>query len=368
MSSFEKFQELFNADEMRKLSESDVGLLWLKLKSISRKKLLNEFQKSLKLPELPDKVGEKFCAIFNELSQDVENSHKLINCFIKKHAETHSKEELESIASELHKMKSFSWGGDYSNALDKFLVDRYIKKINSYDSIMKELKTQIPPAVEGYVLCSWYNHWSTILIERVFHMHGKVLPAIGNVKKIDFFIEDVPFDLKTTYLPLNFVKQKRKESEIPSELTVLKEIAKEHGIFFDEEESEKNIAYEIAERIKTSGNKQSRDQLSELWDFRKQLLQECQCNPTPLIQNLYEQQGAMRFDSSNRLYVVLADISDFDNSWKLKRNPKLLTESIHAYLDSFSKESLSQINFRHKEKSGNFSALSDAICIIAESD
>lgn len=48
-----------------------------------------------------------------------------------------------------------------------------------------------------------------------------------------------------------------------------------------------------------------------------------------------EQQGEMHFDASNRLFLVLVDASDFDNSWKLKRNMDLLEPSITDYLKTF---------------------------------
>ena len=273
--------------------------------------------------------------------------------------------EQEKIASELHKMQSFVWGGNYTNALDKFLVDRYIKRLRNFDDISHMLETDIPRAVQGYVLCSWYNHWSTFLIENIFAKHDKVLPAIGKVKKIDFFIDDVPFDLKTTYLPANFVRQKRRDAGLPDELSALKSAARKQGIAFDASGSPKEIAYEIAERMKISGDEECRIFLDEMRDFRKALLNECAKNPEELIGNLYAQQGEMRFDSSNRLFVVLANTIDFEESWKLKRNPRLLEKSIHAYLDSFSRDKVRQIEFTHKAKHGKFSAISDAIFIIA---
>jgi hypothetical protein len=46
----------------------------------------------------------------------------------------------------------------------------------------------------------------------------------------------------------------------------------------------------------------------------------------------------MRFDASNRLFIILIDINNFEESWKLKRNTKLLTSKIVEYLDNFSKE------------------------------
>lgn len=365
MTLFDRCHALFNADDMQKLASSDAGLLWLKLKSVSRKALLEEFERFAGLPETKAGAEEKFRKIFGALSRDAAKSRGVLNNFIKQHAPAYSRDELEGIASELHKMQAFSWGGDYSNALDRFLVDRYVKKIRSYERIAGMLQTEIPRAVVGYVLCSWYNHWSTILIENIFRLHRKVLPAVGNVKKVDFFVDDVPFDLKTTYLPANFVEQRRKEEGLSGELAELKRIAKERRIPYDAGGRAKDAAYEISERIRTGDDADAQSGLSALWNFRKRLLRECRADPGALIQNLYEQQGAMRFDASNRLFVVLVDARDFDNSWKLKRNPALLQKSIHAYLDSFSKDSVRRVRFRHKAKSGEFAAMSDVICVVA---
>ena len=368
MISFEECRTLFEADDMQQLAASESGLLWLKIKSFSRKKLLDEFRRFASLPPQTGILQTKFQETFVQLSPNIKKAHNIINRFIKTHAPTYAPAELERIASELHKMQAFSWGGDYSNALDKFLVDRYVKKILAYDNITAQLQTDIPRAVEGYVLCSWYNHWSTILIEHIFYKHDKVLPAIGKVKKVDFFVDDIPFDLKTTYLPANFVEQRRKAEGLSSELTELKTAARKHDIPFDAGGRQKDVAYEISERIKMGGDTESKKCLTRLWNFRKQLLRECRSNPSSLIQNLYEQQGAMRFDASNRLFVVLANAADFDNSWKLKRNPALLQKSIYTYLDGFSKKKARRITFQHKAKSGSFTAVSDVICVVVGED
>jgi hypothetical protein len=39
-------------------------------------------------------------------------------------------------------------------------------------------------------------------------------------------------------------------------------------------------------------------------------------------------------------FLILVDIEDFDNSWKLKRNLELLKPSIKNYIDSFSNKKL----------------------------
>lgn len=365
MNTFDKCAKLFAADRLGELAASAEGLLWLKIKSISRKEILADFSRFANIPLSGKTVAARFCGLHTELASRGRKAHNTLNKFIKERAVVMSGHEQEHIASELHKMQSFVWGGDYTNALDKFLVDRYIKRLRCYDDISHALESDIPRAVQGYVLCSWYNHWSTFLIENIFARHEKVLPAIGKVKKIDFFICDLPFDLKTTYLPANFVRQKRKDAGLPDELSALKAAAKASNIAYDSGGSPREIAYEITERMKISGDEECRACLDNMRQFRRDLLCECAKNPQELITNLYAQQGEMRFDSSNRLFVVLANTNDFDESWKLKRNPRLLEKSIHAYLDSFSRKKARRITFTHKAKHGKFTALSDAIFIIA---
>ena len=339
-------------------------MLWLKVKAISRKHLLDGFGVSAKISLQSSRVADKFSELFSVLSADVEKSHLLLNAYIKSAAFVMDAAAEEGIASELHKLRYFSWGGDYANALDKFLVDRYVKKYGEYGEISRKLETEIPAAVNGYVMCSWYNHWSTILIENIFKRHAKVLPAIGNIKRVDFFIDDTPFDLKTTYLPSNFIDTRRKEAGLRTESSELLSAARAHGVQFDKDAKPKDVLYEISEKLKIGGGQGERA-LGEVIKFRKQVAEDCIRNPAPLIQNLYEQQGAMRFDAANRLYVVLMDTDNFENSWKLKRNPNLLRAGINSYLDGFSKESARNITFSHPAKSGEFTVLSDIIFIVA---
>lgn len=368
MSKFDECKKFFDTDKIGELTDRMEGLLWLMLKSITRKELLNSFCEFSKINLHSTSISSQSKELYEILLFDVKKSLDLLKNFIKTKASLLLIEDEEMIASELYKIRNFSWGGDYTNALDKFLVDRYIKIYKSYDEISKKLETEIPSAVNGYVMCSWYNHWSTILIENIFKKHNKVLPAIGNVKKVDFFIEDIPFDLKTTYLPSNFIDSKRKEFGLKNELAELKSIAKKYNIHFNTEGRAKDIHYEIVEKIKDCDILECKKYLEEINIFRGKLVRECIKEPMQLVRNLYENQGEMRFDASNRLFVVLVDVNDFENSWKLKRNPTLLRKYINSYLDSFNKDKVSnmKITFTHKAKTGEFSSISDIIFIVKE--
>ena len=364
---FEECKKLFDLDKIEELIRNESGVLWLFIRSINRKEFLERFCISNNIALVEKNVNKQFEELYYLLLRDIENFNKLRK-FIKDNAKVYSRLEESVISSELYKMKAFAWGGDYTNALDKFLIDRYVKVHSSFEVITSKLETEIPLAVMGYVMCSWYNHWSTILIENIFKQHAKVLPAIGNIKKVDFFIADIPFDLKTTYVPQNFIETERKKIGLKSELQELKSIAKKYKLSFDFNGKVKDITYEIIEKIKESESQECKQELETLFNFRKNLVLECIKLPNKIIQNLYENQGEMRFDASNRLFIILVDINNFEESWKLKRNTKLLTSKIVEYLDNFSKEKLmkQKITFTHKAKSGEFSAISDVIFIIKD--
>ena len=110
----------------------------------------------------------------------------------------------------------------------------------------------------------------------------------------------------------------------------------------------------------------SRQALQSIKDVRLEILNQVIQNPRELIQNLYEQQGELRFDASNRLFLILVDTEDFDNSWKLKRNLDLLKPNIKKYLDNFTEKNVKElkITFNYKGKDQTFTALSDAIFIL----
>lgn len=225
--------------------------MWLKTKSIIRKELIAGFLKINKINLQETSLAKQFVELFDLLCLSISKSPTILDEFIKSENKTEIKElDTQQLVSELYKLKSFEWGGNYQNSLDKYLVSRYIKIHTSFDTLMSKFNTEISVAVQGYVLNSWYNHWSGILIEYIFKSHPLVLPTVGQIKGVDFFINDIPFDLKVTYLPVEFIKYKRREKGFPIELTFLKSKAKEAKIIFDKTASSSNIFYEITEKMK----------------------------------------------------------------------------------------------------------------------
>lgn len=241
-----------------------------------------------------------------------------------------------------------------------------MKVHKSYDTLISKFETEINVAVQGYVLNSWYNHWSSILIEHIFKSHPLVLPTVGQIKSVDFFINNIPFDLKVTYLPAEYIKFKRKEKGLPVELTFLKSKAAEAKISFDRKAKDADIYYEIVEKMKEKNDDSCNLVLATLKNEKLQILKEVQNNPKILAKWLYENQGEMRFGSENRLFLVLVDTDDFNSSWKLKRNLDLLKPTILNYLVNFEKKKIDdlKISFTYKGKPQTFTALTDIIIVV----
>jgi hypothetical protein len=368
MKDFKYWDNLHRSENLEEFSNDRTGLLWLKLKSIIRVELVKGFLDFSGLKISTQKQSDNFRVLFDLLSQDLNKAHLLLDKFIKQESQQQIQNvDIQQLVSELYKLKNFEWGGDYQNSLDKYLVSRYVKVQNpSFDYLMSKFETEINPAVQGYVLNSWYNYWSSVLIENIFKSHAAVLPTVGQIKSVDFFVGNIPFDLKVTYLPAEYLKQKRKEKGYPIELTFLRQRAKEANIDFDKNTKPADIFYEITEKMKDRNDVLCRETLQTLKNEKVEILQETQANPKILAKWLYENQGEMRFGSENRLFLVLVDTDDFNNSWKLKRNIDLLKPTIVSYLDNLKNKQLNdlRIDFEFKGKSHGFTALADVIFVV----
>lgn len=367
MKDFHYWKKLHESEQLEEFSTERVGLLWLKTKSIMRKELIADFTQKNEIHLKETAISKQFVELFNFLCKDTENAHKILDAYIKlKNKDQLAALNTEQLESELYKLKNFDWGGDYQNSLDKYLVSRYVKVHKSFEALLSKFEPEINEAVRGYVLNSWYNHWSSILVEHIFKSHPKVLPTVGQIKSVDFFINDIPFDLKVTYLPAEYIKTKRKEKGLSVELTYLKKKAAEGKISFDKKGKPGDISYEIVEKMRNINDDFCKKALSTLKNENLKILKEAQGEPKMLAKWLYENQGEMRFGSENRLFLVLVDTDDFNSSWKLKRNLTLLKPTILAYLDQFKNKKITdlKIAFDYKGKSQKFTALTDIIFLV----
>lgn len=152
-----------------------------------------------------------------------------------------------------------------------------------------------------------------------------------------------------------------KEALGNTELTWLKRQAKKYGITPDKNLSDSEQYNFLKEEIENQGHQEV---ISQLTATRKQIVNEARNNPENLMKWLYENQSPRLFGAENRLFVVLVDSTDMNQSWKMKRAFSLIEPKVNTYLDSFSENSLKKIEFTFNKKI--YKSLADIIFVVKE--
>ncbi len=360
MTNFEKWDEAFRTQNMYAFNHNANGLLWLKVRALCRCKQIKQFvaQNSISLTKA--KIAEQNVELFEKL-ETLPNAMQLLDEYLR--VENHNWYDSMGInetklRDDLYKIQHYAWGGNQNNSLDKHLVSKYVKTITDYDELTN-MQADIANNAWNYVQTSWYNNWTSYLIESIFKRHKKVVSAVGEIKSVDFFIDDIPVDLKVSFFPKQYMDEKLKEKLGRKELTWLKRQAKEAGVTVSNTFSESLQIYTLSEKLKEIGRT---DITNELKSIRKGIISEAQKNVANLITWLYTNQGEMRFGSENRLFIILVDTTEMSNSWKMKRAFSVIEPRIETYLNEFDENSLKEINFTFKQHC--YRALADVIFII----
>ncbi len=309
------------------------------LRSISKKVTLKKFCNE-------HSITDDLNAIFENPSITVD----VLKNYIRRMFTPKTLEEISSIEAELNKMQNFDWGGSAGNNLEKNIVNNFIKRILKYEDIERAISGPISRSVYGYTMNSWYNHWSSIMIEEIFNSNELVLPTVDLIEKIDFFLCGIPFDLKVTYFPEELMKQKIGEAlktafGSKSELTCTKKIAKELDIAIPNDLESRALTICLQRLLKESLDARAAEFLQKLAEIKNKIYDYYFANPNELIIWLYENQGEMRFDAANRFYIVLIDRENSFDGWKLKRNQNLLRNKIDERIKAFDRNNLNEISF-----------------------
>ena len=206
---FSHLDTAFRNNDFPTIENDNRGIRFLKLRSMSRKNTIEEFCgiHNISLEGVNSRV------YFSNIFELEAVTDTMINDFINQKYQEERSERLgkqDYLVDQLNRLQHFDWGGSFGNSLEKNIVNNYVKKIQSYERINDEIEGSLLNSLRGYTLNSWYNHWASIIIEDLFKDHETVLPTVGLVKKIDFFINDIPFDLKVTYFPKELLKEKLK--------------------------------------------------------------------------------------------------------------------------------------------------------------
>ncbi len=201
--------------------------------------------------------------------------------------------DLVALEIELKKRWQFpyNWQGKRQNnerdehtafIYKKFLLSDVVDEINA-----KFMDRSDGSELRDYALNRWYNYWSARAIEYIFATHPRVVKE-SNVyhQSIDFYIDNIPFDHKTSVYPKAF--------------------------------NAKNYLADPDKKFPTRH----------------------------LINWLYASQSIEnRHHYENRLFIVLYDSHDLEH-WKLKAEILGIRAIINNYLDQFDPAKLHEFYFK----------------------
>jgi hypothetical protein len=259
---------------------------------VSKKELINLKLKSIKVDDLRELAETlKFSSSgvgSNIIKNLIDAPEQEIDEFIKRKYQQQVTERQsiisdEDLKNELMKVSEFRWGV-VQGQLDQKIQSEYVRRFVRYDELLNGVRSILHGEITHYVVATWYNHWTTVLIEDHISQHPKVIPTLKNNFGVDIFFDKQPFDLKITYLPRGFT------------------------------------------------------------------LDEVLQKPKDLIIWLYENQGAQRFGSDNRFFVVLASKDNLEESWKLKRDFDFVYSQIDNFFDNASVSTRDEIVFSFQGK------------------
>jgi len=114
--------------------------------------------------------------------------------------------DLERVERELKKrlVYPYRWGRKQSNSWDN--DTNFIYQTYSFESLLRKT-ANFTQALQEYALNRWYNFWSAKAVEDIFTSHSNII-ANKNIydKLVDFTIDTIPFDHKTSVFPKGFQK------------------------------------------------------------------------------------------------------------------------------------------------------------------
>lgn len=189
--------------------------------------------------------------------------------------------DLIRVETELKKrwQHPYRWGRKQSNDWDA--KTNFIYHIYNFEKLV-EISQKFDSALKDYAYNRWYNFWSAMAVENIFANHALVTANKNRYDKlVDFQIDKVPFDHKTSIFPQGYSHK---------------------------------FGYAIN-------------------------------NKPELIRWLYESQSKeQREHYHNRLFLVLYDEINLEH-WKLKAEISILQKAIDSYIEHFSLRNLVQLNF-----------------------
>ncbi|MBO0347887.1 hypothetical protein J0895_01935 [Phormidium pseudopriestleyi FRX01] len=124
---FQTAQSWFKSDKIKDLSQSPLGLRFLKLRSLSRREYLEAlFDYVAVTPESTSVQG-----LLKEAFETESITERVIDSTIR-HFYTLERQKRQTeepeLVNQLYRLDLYDWGGLHQNSLEKTIVNNYVKK------------------------------------------------------------------------------------------------------------------------------------------------------------------------------------------------------------------------------------------------
>lgn len=102
----------------------------------------------------------------------------------------------------------YRWHGKQDNRRDA--LTKFVYRMKSYDGLGAEVERRLSArkdykCLADYAHNRWYNFWSARAVEEIFKRSDRVIPALNKYDRlVDFSIDEIRFDHKTTRFPRRF--------------------------------------------------------------------------------------------------------------------------------------------------------------------
>ncbi len=294
-------EKLYNKNnDLNSLYSNPNGIKYLMIRSFTKNDLTEiskEKDKKINIDTLRMKV-------FTSVSIE-----KIIEYTVSKKTSLPS-DYTEKLISELSKMCVESCSvhqDDFNSNMNKLIrnVD-----ISTYEKLQDEIDHTLVKQLKNYMSWQWYNQKCSDLIEDLILVQPNIIQTPRKIKNIDFFVMldntyIFPFDLKLTIFPAGFMKDNKIPNERTSVETFISNVSNQHKI----------------------------------------------------LEWLYTEQNPRLFSNNYRHFVILVNLDNTDNSYKLKCNIGLIKENINKFFRTIKKSDVVDIEYEYKKdksKSGKY--------------
>lgn len=189
---------------------------------------------------------------------------------------------------------------DFNSNMNKIIrsIDIY-----SHKKLQEEIENKLIKQLKNYMTWQWYNQKCSDLIEDLILTQSNIIQTPRKIKNIDFFVKlndasyIFPFDLKLTIFPADFMK----DNKIPNERNAIKTFIS-------------NIS-----------------------------------NQHKMLKWLYTEQNPRLFSNNYRHFIILLNLDNTDNSYKLKCNISLIKNSVDKFFAIMQKNDIIDIEYEYKK-------------------